>query len=128
AKNGVKYAEVHAEALTQALQRNIYIKIEVAKMLAEAIKELRESTDKCIQEWREESRRDRLKFEADMKKIELEAKEKEIQFTKELHEIKLDLKSEIQQTEQRVVKQLTLNMGIMMGLLTIFSTTMHIFF
>ena len=50
ASSGIEYADIHAQAVSQALNENNYTKREVEKMIETAIKENREALERIFKE------------------------------------------------------------------------------
>ena len=117
ASKGVAHADVHAETLASIITQNLYTKDEVDKMIEAALKQFHERTIQLKAEFKEDRERsdaNAIQFKQEMRRdyhrLELEMKE---------------LERKIEESVNKNVQRLTINIGIMISLLTIVSAALH---
>jgi DNA-binding ferritin-like protein len=80
---GVAYAEIHATALSEALDQNIYVKHEVDTMIEAALRRFDERTVQI----REEMQKERLQIEQRFNQLHLDIKSVQIEMNKKMKEV-----------------------------------------
>lgn len=111
---GIENSEIHAISLSDAMTQNMYVKNEVDDMIDEALKR----SDRAIAEFRENIVKDRAEHE---KKIMLIENRMENRFEKNEHVID----NKINMAINKGINRLTINIGVMVSILTAVSLVLH---
>jgi Skp family chaperone for outer membrane proteins len=142
-KKGVSHADAHAGTLADSLSKNIYMKIEVDKLIEDTFRKFDERTAKMCKEFDERTAQTRIEFDerTAQTRTELEAKKevwrkefeakqevwrkelelKEKESAERVHKIELDLKD----STNKAVQRITISLGIICTLLTIVGSLLH---
>jgi DNA anti-recombination protein RmuC len=122
---GVEYSEVHSAALADAIVQNIYTKYEVDKVIEAALKQFADRTSQMRDEFNASLQRfdERTHQMRDEFKVSLD------EMRGQHHQMQLEMKevrNEMDKICDKAVQRLTVNIGIIVALLTVVSTVLHL--